>query len=195
MKKEECLIAIIRGILTSRTDATASHPVVRYAVRYEAERKKETAAEVSLRLHFAAWMSSSNALLGTGIQLTVFARVSGDAWHSVTLKSGSASWRGTTAHGADLLLPVSTRDKSVRVEWYVSRAGSTYKGTAGAVGSAAKPKVHTAALPACQTGSGKRLYCRHNGAWRQAVPYIRLDGVWRQAVPFVRVNGVWKASL
>jgi Fibronectin type III domain. len=35
---------------------------------------------------------------------------------------------------------------------------------------------------------------KHNGAWKQAIPYVKVNGVWRLAQPHVKVNGVWKKS-
>jgi hypothetical protein len=35
---------------------------------------------------------------------------------------------------------------------------------------------------------------KHNGMWKQAIPYVKVNGVWRLAQPHVKVNGTWKKS-
>lgn len=44
-----------------------------------------------------------------------------------------------------------------------------------------------------RTHSGARI--RHNGAWREAVPYVKVNGVWRAAEAYVRQNGSWKRGI
>jgi hypothetical protein len=35
---------------------------------------------------------------------------------------------------------------------------------------------------------------KHNGVWKEAVPYVKHNGVWKLAVPYVKHNGVWKTT-
>ena len=92
----------------------------------------------------AAWLNSSASSLGTGVKLTVYARVKGSSsWASAVIKTASASWSGTTRHSANLSLSGTISGSSATVEFYVTRSGSTYGGTAGTLGSASKPKSYT----------------------------------------------------
>lgn len=121
------------GVLFSDLKSTVSSPTVHYSCAYEV-----TGSGVSLS--FKGWLNSSGSLLGNGIKLTVFARLGGGAWASVVLKSGSSSWSGTAKHSASLLLN-GTASGRTKIELYVTRAGSSYSGSAGSIGSAKKPKI------------------------------------------------------
>ena len=122
------------GVLFSDLKSTVSSPTVHYSCAYEV-----TGSGVSLS--FKGWLNSSGSLLGNGIKLTVFARLGGGAWASVVLKQSGAVWRGTAKHSASLILN-GTASGRTKIELYVTRAGSTYGGSAGNLGSAKSPKSY-----------------------------------------------------
>lgn len=179
------------GTLNSWVSSTASSPTVKYAAAYEADGK-------SVTVTFAAQLGSSGSKLGTGIRLTVFARVKGGTWYSATLKEPSASWSGTVKHAARLTLRAANA-RRVTVEWYVSRAGSSYGGTAGTLGSASSPMKGYASMPetasdADGTPTGGGLYVKTDGVWRRAVAYVKSGGTWRQTRLYGRIGGAWRAA-
>lgn len=194
-------MATTNGTLTSKISSTVSSPTVHYAVSYEAKRSSASSKSVTVTAQFSTWLNSSGSRLGTGIKLTAFVRVNNGTWKSVVLKSTSDSWSGTTVHNASVLLNVSSTANSARIEFYVSRTGSTVGGTAGTLGSASSPKKYTATLPAYTEAAPaptptfvaeKYIYVNVSGVWKKAVPYLNVRGTWRKTEPFVRVNGVWK---
>lgn len=194
-------MATTNGTLTSKISSTVSSPTVHYAVSYMASRSSTSDKAISITVTFSTKLNSSGSKLGTGIKLTAFIRVNGGAWKSVVLKSTSASWSGTAAHSASVTLAVSSTSSSTKVEFYISRTGSTVGGTAGTLGSASSPKKYTATLPAYTEAAPaptptfvaeKYIYVNVSGVWKKAVPYLNVRGTWRKTEPFVRVNGVWK---
>ena len=122
------------GVLFSDLKSTVSSPTVHYSCAYEV-------TDSGVSLSFKGWLNSSASSLGNGIKLTVFARLGGGAWASVVLKSGSSSWSGTAKHSASLILN-GTASGRTKIELYVTRAGSTYGGSAGNLGSAKSPKSY-----------------------------------------------------
>ena len=128
------------GTLTSKVSSTASSPTVHYSAAYSATKN---GTSLSVSLNFAAWLNSSGSTLGTGIKLTIYARLNGGSWKSVTIKDNNTSWKGTTQHTATLNLAATTGGNSATVEFYVTRTGSSYSGTAGTLGSASSPKSYT----------------------------------------------------
>lgn len=44
-----------------------------------------------------------------------------------------------------------------------------------------------------RTIAGARV--RHQGQWREAVPYVKLNGEWRIAQPYSKLNGSWRKSI
>lgn len=132
------------GTLTSKVSSTASSPTTYYSATYTATR---SGSGVNMTLTFSGWLHSSSAKLGTGVKLTVYARVNGGAWKGVTLKQTSDKWTGTSKHTATLSLSTATTAKTAAVEFYVTRAGSTYSGSAGTLGSSTAPKSYSATLP------------------------------------------------
>ena len=128
------------GTLTSKVSSTVSSPTVHYSAAYSAT-KNGTA--LSVTLNFAAWLGSSGSTLGTGIKLTIYVRLNGGSWKSVAIKENSASWKGTSQHSAKLNLTATTSGSSATVEFYVTRTGSNYSGTAGTLGSDSAPKSYT----------------------------------------------------
>ena len=128
------------GTLTSKVSSTVSSPTVHYSAAYSAT-KSGTA--LSVTLNFAAWLGSSGSTLGTGIKLTIYARLNGGSWKSAVIKDNNASWKGTSQHSAKLNLTATTSGSSATVEFYVTRTGSNYSGTAGTLGSASAPKSYT----------------------------------------------------
>lgn len=205
-------MATTSGTLTQKVTSTVSSPAVHYSATYTATRAQAADKGVSVKLTFRAWLVVDGAALGSGIQLTVFARLNGGAWQSVVLKNSADVWRGTDKHTASLTLSANTTDSAATVEFYVSRDGSVYSGTAGVLGSAASPKRYRADLPAytaaaansgstsaagsASVGTAKDsvVYLRVGGAWKTAVPYVRIGGVWKKAMPYVKAGGVWKAT-
>lgn len=141
-------MATTTGTMTSKVTSTASSPNVNYSAAYTATRSSDNTKTVSVKLNFSAWLPSSASKLGTGIKLTIYARINSGSWSSVVLKSTDVSWNGTTKHSVSLTLSVSTTSSTATVDWYVSRTGSTYSGTAGTLGSSSSPKSYTINLPA-----------------------------------------------
>lgn len=128
------------GVLTSKVSSTVSSPTVNYSAKYAATKNSSA---LSVKLTFAAWLNSSGSTLGTGIKLTVYARLNSGAWQSVVIKNTSASWSGTSEHTASLTLSANTTANTATVEFYVTRNGSTFSGTAGTLGSSSSPKSYT----------------------------------------------------
>lgn len=201
-------MATTTATMTSKVTSTASSPNVNYSAAYTATRESETTKTVSVKLNYSAWLPSSGSKLGTGIKLTIYARINGGTWKSVVLKSTSAVWSGTAKHTASLTLSASTTASTAKIEWYVSRTGSTCSGTAGTLGSASNPKSYTISLPAYSSGGStptepdtptptadKYVYVRVGGAWKQAVPYVHISGAWKKVTAaYVHINGAWKSN-
>lgn len=187
-------MATTTGTLTSKVSSTVSSPTVNYSATYTATRASTSTAAVSVDLTFSAWLGSSGSKLGTGIKLTVFARLNGGAWKSVVIKNTSASWSGTTKHTANLTLTGSAPANTAKIEFYVSRTGSTYSGSAGTLGSSSKPKSYTATMPTYGESESGDIYIKIGGTWKTATPYVKVGGVWKKATPYVKVGGVWKST-
>ncbi len=191
------------GIFTDKITSTASSPHVNYSAAYTATRNDPSDKAVRVVLTCIGWLPSSASRLGSGIKLTVCARLNGGEWQSAVMKSTSAVWNGSSAkHAAVIELSGNVPSGSAKIEWYVTRSGSTYGGSAGILGSASRPKQYTAALPAYggnDDGSGSAdakgcVYIRVGGVWKRAVSYIKINGVWKKAVPYVKSGGVWKKT-
>ena len=129
------------GTLVSKVSSTVARPTVNYAATYAASR---SGTALTMNLTLAAWLNSSASSLGSGVKLTVYARVRGSAaWSTAVIKSASAVWRGVTRHSVSLNLSGTVSGKAATVEFYVTRSGSTYGGSAGTLGSAGSPKYYT----------------------------------------------------
>lgn len=135
------------GTLVSKVSSTVSSPTVNYSATYTAARETTSTAAVSVALTFSAWLNSSASKLGTGTKLTIYARMNGGAWSSTVIKTTSASWSGTTHHTANITLTGNVTSNKTKIDFYVTRSGSTYSGSAGNLGSASSPKSYTANLP------------------------------------------------
>ncbi len=122
------------GVLFSDMKSTVSSPTVHYSASYEV-------SDSSLVLTFKGWLNSSASSLGSGIKLTVFARLNGGVWGNSVIKSGSAVWNGTTKHSASLTLG-GVKNVKNKLEFYITRAGSSYSGSAGSIGKASDPKTY-----------------------------------------------------
>lgn len=122
------------GVLFSDMKSTVSSPTVHYSASYEV-------SDSSLVLTFKGWLNSSASSLGSGIKLTVFARLNGGSWKNSVIKSGSAVWSGTTKHSASLTLG-GVKNGRNKLEFYITRAGSSYSGSAGSIGKASDPKTY-----------------------------------------------------
>ena len=122
------------GVLFSDMKSTVSSPTVHYSASYEV-------SDSSLVLTFKGWLNSSASSLGSGIKLTVFARLNGGVWENSVIKSGSAVWSGTTKHSASLTLG-GVKNGRNKLEFYITRAGSSYSGSAGSIGKASDPKTY-----------------------------------------------------
>lgn len=129
--------------LVDKVSSTVSSPTVNYSALYSAV-KNGTALTVDLS--FSAKLNSSGSSLGTGIKLTIYARLNGGGWKSAVIKENSASWKGTTRHAASLTLTGTASGGSATVELYVTRSGSSYSGMAGTLGSASSPKSYTVSV-------------------------------------------------
>lgn len=122
--------------------STVSSPTVYYSGSYSWQKSGNN---LSVSVTFAAWISSASKL-GNGIKLTVYARLNGGAWTPAVIKSNDAVWKNSSAkHYASVSL-TGTAKATNTIEWYVTRAGSSYCGTAGNLGSSKKPKIHTFGL-------------------------------------------------
>ena len=199
-------MATTNGTLTSKISSMVSSPTVHYAVSYEAKRSSTTEKTVTVTVNFSTRLNSSGSRLGTGIKLTAFVRVNNGTWKSVVLKSASASWSGTGVHNASVPgITFSTAASNAKVEFYISRTGSTGGGTAGTLGSASSPKKYTATLPAYTEAAPaptptptptpaaeKYVYVNVSGVWKKAVPYINVSGTWKKTEPYINASGVWK---
>ena len=75
------------GELFSCLKSTVSSPTVNYSANYVITRSGSSA---SVTLTFKGWLHSSSSHLGSGIKLTVFARLNGGVWGNSVIKSGSA---------------------------------------------------------------------------------------------------------
>ena len=122
------------GALFSDMKSTVSSPTVHYSASYEV-------SDSSLVLTFKGWLNSSASSLGSGIKLTVFARLNGGVWENSVIKSGSAVWSGTTKHSASITLG-GVKNGRNKLEFYITRAGSSYSGSAGSIGKASDPKTY-----------------------------------------------------
>lgn len=128
------------GTLVNKVSSTVSRPVVNYSATYSAS---SIASALTVNLTFAAWLNSSASSLGSGVKLTVFARVRGGDWASAVIKSPASAWSGTSRHNVALSVAGTVSSDTATVEFFVTRSGSTYGGTAGTLGSASKPKSYS----------------------------------------------------
>lgn len=141
-------MATTSGTLVSKVSSTAGSPTVNYSATYTATRATSATANVRVTLSLKCWLNSSASRLGNGIKLTVYARMNGGAWSSAILKTTSQTWSGTTQHTAgNIALTGDVAANKATIEFYVTRSGSTYSGTAGNLGSSSNPKSYTATLP------------------------------------------------
>lgn len=144
------MAVISSGTLTSKISSTASTPTVNYAVTYNITPSGYADNEVAINLTFKSWLNSSTSKLGTGIKLTAFVRVNDEYYERffepVVLKSTTDVWNGTDTHSASITI-YTTHDSLAQIEFYVSRTGSTYSGTAGILGSESSPKSYTITVP------------------------------------------------
>ena len=123
----------------SKVSSTVSTPPVNYSGSYTWSKSGNS---LTVPVTFRAWISKS-AKLGSGILLTVYARLNGGAWKSAVIKSSGAVWQNSAAtHSASITLNAAAKSSNT-IEWYVTRAGSSFAGSAGSLGSASKPKKHT----------------------------------------------------
>lgn len=191
--------------LISKISSTAGSPTVNYSATYTATRATSTTANVSVTLSFKGWLNSSASNLGNGIKLTVYARMNGGAWSSAVLKTTSQAWSGTTQHTANnIVLSGSATSNKAKIEFYVTRSGSTYGGSAGILGGASKPKAYTATLPAYDDGGGgdtptpepvsvdKYIYFKIGGVWKKALQRFKIGGAWNNVEPETKINSTWK---
>lgn len=122
------------GVLFSDLKSTVSSPTVHYSASYDV-------SDSSIVLTFKGWLNSSASSLGSGIKLTIFARLNGGSWKNSVIKSGSAVWRGTTKHSASITFS-GVKSGRNKLEFYITRAGSSYSGSAGSIGSSSNPKTY-----------------------------------------------------
>ena len=122
------------GVLFSDMKSTVSSPTVHYSASYEV-------SDSSLVLTFKGWLNSSASSLGSGIKLTIFARLNGGSWKNSVIKSGSAVWSGTTKHSTSITFS-GVKNGRNKLEFYITRAGSSYSGSAGSIGSSSNPKTY-----------------------------------------------------
>lgn len=140
-------MATTSGTLVSDIKSSYSGPYVHYSCTYTSTRTNAATKTISVALNFKAWLNSSSSKLGTGIGLTVYARIKGSSsWSSKTVKSTSASWSGTTKHAVDTItLTGSSTGTNVTIEFYVARTDNG--GNSGKLGTSSNPKSYSAKLP------------------------------------------------
>lgn len=198
-------MATVSGTLVNDVKSSYGSPYVHYSCTYVSTRENTTAATISVALSFKAWLQSSSSTLGTGKSLIIYARLNGGAWQSVTIKSSSASWSGTTKRDAPTLTVTgtSTNDK-INVEFYVARGDST--GNSGKLGTKSSPKVYAAKLPTYSAVTPEpepeptptvSYYVRikASGVWQKATPYVKVNGAWKKTIPYIKINGAWKKGV
>ena len=123
----------------AKASSTVSSPTVNYSGKFNYRKSGST---LKTAVTFYAWISSASKL-GKEIRLTVYVRLNGGSWKSVIIKSDSAVWQNSSAeHSVSVSLNASAKATNT-IEWYVTRSGSSYSGTAGNLGSAKSPKKHT----------------------------------------------------
>lgn len=122
------------GVLFSDLKSTVNSPTVHYSASYDV-------SDSSIVLTFKGWLNSSASSLGSGIKLTIFARLNGGSWKNSVIKSGSAVWSGTTKHSTSITFS-GVKNGRNKLEFYITRAGSTYSGSAGSIGSSSNPKTY-----------------------------------------------------
>lgn len=49
------------------------------------------------------------------------------------------------------------------------------------------------AVSSARTIAGARV--KHEGQWREAVPYVKHNGAWKLAQPYSKINGIWRRSI
>ena len=193
------------GTLVNDVKSPYSSPYVHYSASYTSTRADSSTASISISLTFKAWLNSSTSKLGTGISLIVYARISGGAWKSVTIKDKSASWSGTTKHSASpiVLTGNSTSDK-ITVEFYVARGDSS--GNAGKLGTKSSPKKYTAVLPAYGGDTPTPepeptppveygAYFKVNNEWKEAVVNVNDNETWKETIPYIKLDDTWKEGV
>lgn len=187
------------GTLVNNVKSPYSGPYVHYSAAYTSTRANSSSKSISVSLTFKAWLDSSASKLGTGIILTVYARISGGAWKSVTIKGNDASWGGTTKHSA---IPItltgnSTADK-ITVEFYVARGDSG--GKSGKLGTKSNPKQYSAMLPAYSNNTPAPeptsqeeygAYYNVNGTWKASYVFINNNNTWTKSEPNIKINNTW----
>ena len=119
--------------------STVSSPTVYYSGSFDWQK---SGSSLTVPVTFAAWISSDSTL-GKGILLTIKVRLNGGAWKSAVIKSDSAVWtKSSKKHYATVSLTGKAKSTNT-IEWYVTRAGSSYSGSAGNLGSSSSPKKTT----------------------------------------------------
>lgn len=48
-------------------------------------------------------------------------------------------------------------------------------------------------MSSARTIAGARV--KHNGVWKEAIPYVKHNGAWKLAQPYSKVNGIWRKSI
>ena len=191
-------MATANGTLVGKVSSTVSSPTVNYSASYSATRADSSDDSVSVTITFSAWLNSSVSKLGTGTKLTIYTRMNGGPWNSVVMKSASASWSGTSMHSASIQLSGNVLSGSTKIDFYVTRSGSTYSGNAGNLGNASNPKSYTATMPAYggidPADADKYVHIKAGGQWKQAVPYVKVSGTWKKTIPYMKASGIWKST-
>lgn len=123
----------------SKVSSTVSSPTVNYSASFT---WTKSGTSLSVPVKFAAWIPSASKL-GSGVKLTVCARLNGGAWKSAVIKSTSAVWQNSSAKHYATVNLTGTAKSTNTIEWYVTRSGSSYSGSAGNLGSSSSPKKKT----------------------------------------------------
>ena len=132
--KAENAAATTGTLLTAKS--TASAPNINYTVKAKASQR--TTSSVKVDATITASLANTSSYFGNGYGLIASLYIGG-AWHDVTLKKASASWKGTTGHTVNLSVTVtgltSTATAVTGIKFKVRRSDNN--GTAGTLGETA----------------------------------------------------------
>lgn len=126
--------ALSKNIL--EVSSTASTPTIKYKVVANTSNRTDNSVKVTFAVTGSLGSSGSYFLTGYGLTAHIYV---GGQWHTATLKSTSAEWRGQTAHTVNISATVTgitkTTEKLTGVKFKVSRIDT--KGTAGTLNETA----------------------------------------------------------
>lgn len=150
-------------------------PKVYYTATYTATRESEDDSNVSITITLQSWLPSSSSSLGSGIKLTAGFRVNSGSWKTVVIKTTSDVWSGTTKHSSTVTLTCDTTEDNVTIDFYTTRNGSTYTGTAGVIGSTSSPNSYSSVSVPEYVENKPIFYKLDDGKWYTAYIWTKID--------------------